>query len=152
MDKRFEARMQTVIARFGQLMASPPLSRNRLPNSIEGGGVYLFSEGSVHYYVGRSKCVRTRIMQHTRPSSLDAPFAFRRARQLLKLPATYTTNGSREQLLADSSFLETLNAQKRWIESLDVRYVIEVDPTNQALLEVYASDVLQTPYNDFNTT
>jgi hypothetical protein len=55
-------------------------------------------------------------------------------------------------LLADSSFLETLNAQKRWIESLDVRYVIEVDPTNQALLEVYASDVLQTPYNDFNTT
>ncbi len=152
MNERFEQRMRTVVERFAQLTGSQPLSRNRLPSTIVGGGVYLFSQSQTHYYVGRAKNVRTRIMQHTRPSISDAPFAFRRAREILRLPATYTTEGSRQQLLADTTFLATFLAQKQWIATLDVRYVIESDPTNQALLEVYASDVLQTPYNDFNTT
>ena len=34
---------------------------------------------------------------------------------------------------------------------MQVRYVEETDPLRQALLEIYASIVLQTRYNDFNT-
>jgi hypothetical protein len=152
MNERFEQRMRTVVEKFAQLRACLPLKPDRLPSTIVGAGVYLFSQGQTHYYVGRGKNVRQRIMQHTRRSALDAPFAFRRAREILDRPATYTTEGGRKQLLSDAKFLATLQAQKQWIAELDVRYVIESDPTNQALLEVYASDVLQTPYNDFNTT
>lgn len=32
---------------------------------------------------------------------------------------------------------------------MDVRYVEEVDPVKQTLLEVYVATVLGTPYNDF---
>jgi len=34
---------------------------------------------------------------------------------------------------------------------MDVRYVEETDPLRQALLEIYVSIVLKTPYNDFDT-
>lgn len=42
--------------------------------------------------------------------------------------------------------------QKQWVATLEIRYVVEEDPVSQALLEIYASDCLGTPYNDFNTT
>lgn len=105
MDERFEQRMRTVIEKFEQLTACPPLKRDLLSSTIVGGGVYLFSQEQTHYYVGRGKDIRQRIMQHTRPSVLDAPFAFRRAREILQLPATYMTEGGRKQLLADPNFL-----------------------------------------------
>ena len=34
---------------------------------------------------------------------------------------------------------------------MELRYVEETDPLRQALLEIYASIVHATPYNDFNT-
>jgi hypothetical protein len=34
---------------------------------------------------------------------------------------------------------------------MDVRYVEETDPLRQALLEIYVSIILKTPYNDFDT-
>ena len=34
---------------------------------------------------------------------------------------------------------------------MQVLYVEETDPLRQALLEIYVSIVLATPYNDFNT-
>ena len=34
---------------------------------------------------------------------------------------------------------------------MQVRYVEEIDPLRQALLEIYVAVVLKTPYNDFNT-
>jgi hypothetical protein len=34
---------------------------------------------------------------------------------------------------------------------MDVRYVEETDALRQALLEIYVSIVLKTPYNDFDT-
>jgi hypothetical protein len=32
---------------------------------------------------------------------------------------------------------------------MDLRFVEEADPTRQALLEIYAATVLETPFNDF---
>jgi excinuclease UvrABC nuclease subunit len=89
MNERFQQRMKTVIAKFDELKKMQPLKRDFLPHVAADSGVYLFSDGTVHYYVGRSRDVRERILQHSRPSVLDAPFAFRRAREILKLPATY---------------------------------------------------------------
>jgi hypothetical protein len=40
---------------------------------------------------------------------------------------------------------------KARVRNMDLRYVEEADPTRQALLEIYASVVLRTMYNDFDT-
>jgi hypothetical protein len=42
-------------------------------------------------------------------------------------------------------------AAKKRIKKMDVRWIQEPDPTRQALLEIYVSVVLKTPFNDFDT-
>jgi len=48
-------------------------------------------------------------------------------------------------------FAAAFTAAKQRIRKMNLRYVEETDPLRQALLEIYVSAVLQTPYNDFNT-
>jgi len=48
-------------------------------------------------------------------------------------------------------FVSAFTAAKARIRSMDLRFVEESDPVRQALLEIYASVVLATPYNDFDT-
>ncbi len=152
MNDQFEHRIKTVDEKFAALMAMPPLARDQIPSDATKAGVYLFSSDSKHYYVGRSKNVRERILQHSRLSVLDAPFAFRRTREKLKLWPTYTEKNSRPQLLARKDFRNELQKQKSWIATLDIRFVFEKDPVTQVLLEIYTSDALRARYNDFNTT
>jgi hypothetical protein len=49
----------------------------------------------------------------------------------------------------DAVFGPAFIASKLRIRSLDLRFVEEQDPTRQALLEIYAATVLDTPFNDF---
>ena len=148
----FNQRIDEVARLHSELMQCEPLRRDRLPIEMKGPGVYLFSDAEVHYYVGRSREVRERVMQHSRASVLDAPFAFKRAREVTGNNPTYQVDGSRTQLLADDAFVQELLTQKRWIATLNIRYIHIEDAITQALLEIYSSDQLQTPYNDFNTT
>lgn len=104
-------------------------------------------------YVGRTNNVRQRIQQHCRPGSGHnaATFAFRLAReerQILK--ATYTAEGSRENLLRDPHFSNAFVAAKSRVRAMDVRVVEESNPLRQALLEMYVAIVLDAPYNDFD--
>jgi len=48
-------------------------------------------------------------------------------------------------------FYEAFNAAKGRIREMDYRYVAEFDQTCQALLEIYCSVALATPFNDFGT-
>jgi len=81
-----------------------------------------------------------------------AAFAFRLAREATgNLKATYKKGaGSRMALVADPNFLEAFNTAKARISRMNVRFVEETDPIRQALLEIYVSVVLQSPYNDFD--
>jgi hypothetical protein len=82
----------------------------------------------------------------------QAVFAFRLAREATgKLIAAYTTEGSRIALTGDEEFARAFLGAKQRVRAMQVRYVEETDPLRQALLEIYASIVLQTRYNDFNT-
>lgn len=53
--------------------------------------------------------------------------------------------------MTDPAFLNAFTSAKARIRSMRYRYVEETDQTRQALLEIYCSVVLGTPYNDFNT-
>ena len=83
---------------------------------------------------------------------MEAEFAFRMARgQTGHTEASYKVAGSRKELAKDAVFGPAFVACKSKISTLDLRFVEEIDPTRQALLEIYAATVLKTPYNDFDT-
>ena len=149
MNPIFERRVEKLDETFKGIMESSPVNRSTLPKK---GGVYLFSEGPKHLYVGRTKDLRRRIGHHSNPSSKDAPFAFRLAREATgRLKATFTRSGSRKELLKDPKFVNAFSMAKRRVGRMDVRIGVEEDAIGQALLEIYVATALDTPYNDFDT-
>src|SRR5205807_3657470 len=134
------------------LMAMVPVRYANLPRQIPKRGIYLFSEGDRHLYVGRTNRIRQRLAGHCRPSSnhFCATFAFRIAREETgSLKAAYSSMGSRGNLVRDLTFGPAFVEAKARIANMDVRFVEEANPVRQALLEIYVAVTLETPYNDF---
>src|SRR4051812_24758599 len=127
MHPAFARRMTIVAARFDELMACPSFTRDDIPASAKAGGVYLFSEGETHLYIGRSKNIQKRLLLHSRPGVVDAPFAFRRARYITGKGPSYKKEGSRLRLLEDDVFFAIYQEQKLWIAALSIRFVLEAD-------------------------
>ena len=126
-----------------------------LPRNVPSKGIYLFSQGGKHLYIGRSDNIRRRMGLHTRPSSThnQATFAFRMARKELGIPLpTYKPEGSRSDLASNPRFLSAFQAAKSEIREMEVHFLAEEDPIMQVLLEIYISLTLDTPYNEFKTT
>jgi hypothetical protein len=134
-------------------MAMTPVTAATLPRRIPTSGVYLFSEGNNHLYVGRTNRLRRRLQEHCRPSAghNSAPFAFLLARKATgNRKATYRPTGSRRELESNRVFARAFTAAKRRVRAMDVRFVSETDPMRQALLEMYVAVALGTPHNDFD--
>ncbi len=82
---------------------------------------------------------------------MTATFAFRVARQDTgMLRPTYRVEGARQQLAKDPVFAAAFEKAKARLQAMDIRFVEEVDPVRQALLEIYAAVELGTPFNDFD--
>jgi hypothetical protein len=64
-------------------LAMHPCRAGALPMLMPSQGVYLFSEGGVHLYVGRSNKIRSRYGRHCNPGATHrmAAFAFKLARE-----------------------------------------------------------------------
>ncbi len=153
MDQTFRVHVESLAPTLKTLLAMPPVTVPTLPRLMPLRGVYLFSDGDRHVYVGRTNNLRMRLRNHCRPSSthFQATFAFRSARERTNnLRASYSAKGSRAALLLDPPFALAFTEAKAWVRGLDVRYVEESDPVRQCLLEVYIAVVLKTPYNDFD--
>ncbi|MBN3033198.1 MAG: hypothetical protein JW873_03805 [Candidatus Saganbacteria bacterium] len=146
MNSRFRKIIKSIEDKYRRLISSQPAERSKIPIK---GGVYLFSKGKKHKYVGRAKNLKRRVICHSMPSVKDAPFAFRLARKKTKRPPTYRTKGSRNELWKDPKFRAAYAEAQKKIKKMDVRYVKEEKPINQALLEIYTAFALSTPYNDF---
>jgi hypothetical protein len=82
-----------------------------------------------------------------------AAFAFRLARESTgRTRASYIKGeDSRAGLMTSPDFMLAFREAKSRIRRMDYRFVEESNQTRQALLEIYCSVVLQTPYNDFGT-
>lgn len=154
MDEKFRQFIESLDSSFQKLMTMAPVKVANLPTDMPDAGIYLFSEGEKHLYVGRTNTMRERLQNHCRPSSRhgSATFAFRLARELTgNLVAIYKQGvGSRQYLGNDPDFKNVFTCQKERIRNMNVRYVSESDPTRQALLEMYVAVSLATPYNDFD--
>jgi predicted GIY-YIG superfamily endonuclease len=148
MHPRFAALAESLHPSFLKLISCPPhTGRVRLPLSTPRCGVYLFSEGDDHLYVGRTDRLRDRHKEHWSGKANDAPFAFKLARH-----ATHNLvkgGPTRKALEADTAFAAAFGVARERVANMQFRWVEEVDPNRQCLLEIYATVVLEARYNDF---
>ena len=153
MNEIFRSHVEAMEPSFKALLKMAPVQGSGLPIDVPLRGIYLFSEGEKHLYVGRSNRIRKRLQDHCRPSSghNSATFAFRIAREVTGiLEATYSTKGSRAELEKDPVFSEAFAEARARVRAMDIRYVEESEPMRQAILEMYVALSLETPYNDFD--
>src|SRR5262245_20521812 len=126
MDPKFATLVEHLEPKLQALRAMAPLSRSSLPVDMPKRGVYLFSDGDKHLYVGRSNDLRGRYGRHCRPGATykQAAFAFQLAREATNNPnATYKTEGSRAWLIKQPAFVDAFNTAKARIRAMDYRYV-----------------------------
>lgn len=148
MDTVFQKHVKRVGERFDLLMSSPVLRYPLGAVAIPKAGVYLFSEGQRHLYVGRADDLRTRLNQHQRESShaSTAAFAARMAREECRIKRDY---GPKHKRVIPKNWDSTFSKAKARIRTMNIRVVGEDHPDCQALLEICAAVNLKTPYNDF---
>jgi len=152
MDNKFTTIIDGLHKKYQELISMPPVTIDTIPSDCPVGGVYLFSEQGKHLYAGRTKCsIKIRLKGHVSKAN-DCPFAWHLAREKTGIKkATYKTEGSRNHLLSQSSFVQAYEDSKRRIRTMDVRYVGEANPLKQALLEIYVAVVSGAQFNDFDT-
>jgi hypothetical protein len=130
-------------------------------------GVYLFTEGDRHMYVGRTgrtersiqsgkpsaSGFRKRLAGHSTPGAElnTASFALRlamedAANEGLEVPA------ARKDRLEVPRFVELFSAAKERITAMEFRTVDIDDDRESYVFELYAAFVLDTPYNSFATS
>jgi predicted GIY-YIG superfamily endonuclease len=155
MNEAFRLHVEALHPAYERLIAAKPfkfadLGKQVLPLK----GIYLFSEGDKHLYVGRTNKLKQRLGQHCGDNTPhnQASFAFLLALEICGTgKATYKAVSSRKVQVAAEPLKSTFAAQKARLQQMAIRTVEEADPNRQALLEMYVSIALGTPYNDFDT-
>jgi predicted GIY-YIG superfamily endonuclease len=153
-DETFKQFVEALHPSFERLVRMTPLRMSALPSKLPEKCIYLLSEEENHLYVGRTRKLRQRLRQHSVAGAQhnQAVFAFKLAREMTgQMAAAYSKAGSRAALCAEPAFAQAFHEAKARVRRMDLRFVEEADPTRQALLEIYASVVLRTKYNDFET-
>lgn len=153
MNETFRQHVEALHPAFELLVAAAPFRYADLPRQpVPRQGVYLLTEHGRHLYAGRSDNIRQRLRNHCAVSATHktAAFAFRLTREACGvLKASYRPEGSRADLMTQEHFRTAFEAQKARLREMDIRVVEETNPNRQALLEMYVSIALATPYNDF---
>jgi hypothetical protein len=154
LNERFRSFVERMHPSFERLLACPPVTAASLPTDAPASAVYLFSEGGRHLYVGRTRTLKQRMGQQSYPGSQQnqAVFAFKLACETCGKPRVkYRSGKGRAEFAADPEVIDAFTRAKARVRAMELRYVDETEPTRQALLEIYVSVALETPYNDFNT-
>jgi hypothetical protein len=148
----FDEHVARLPALLRQLLDCQPYRYDHIPRDLPRAGIYLFSEGATHLYVGRTGRLRQRLANHCTESSgvNTAAFATLLARQATDTVATYRAGEGRDRLLQDPAFAAAFRAAKARLRACDIRHVAIEDSVDQALFEIYAALALQTAHNTFH--
>ena len=124
----------------------------RLKPLPEAKGVYCFYEDGKPLYVGRTRNIRKRVLQHRRLRGRhnSAAFAFNIAKKDFEENHS-SEKLSRVELSKDPEFDRLFTEAKERVRKMSVRFVEIKNPIEQTIFEVYAHIKLGTPFNDFDT-
>lgn len=150
----WEEIVELMPALFEKLQQAPLAGRADVQKSFcFKGGVYVFYENDNALYAGRTKrYIAKRVLIHGRSCSKHnaASFAFLLAKEIAKNRGLDITK-TRKHLERDKKFKAIFSKQKVRISKMKIRAVQITDPEVQAVFEIYASKLLGTKYNDFET-
>ena len=149
-------RFNRLVAKMPELLkvleSKPFLTRDNL-GGIPQKGVYVFYKNDRPIYVGRSNRLKSRILQHGRPSSMhnSASFAFKLAKKTMSNDKDIPKDITRKELENAPGFAEMFYIARANVAQMKIRAIRIDDQVTQALFEIYAALTLKTPYNDFST-
>ncbi len=153
MKEQFQKIIHTIEVKYDLLTKSNPFILKSFPANLPSKGIYLFSEGSGFLYVGRSSNIPNRLRYHVGYGHNQATFAFLLAREATdRRKPTYRKEGSRAELLKNPEFKKAFDDARKRIGNMEVRVIEEIEPTQQALLEIYTAYVAKTKYNSFENS
>ncbi len=148
--KEIESKLPALV---DELLACPP-HRRAFDRAPKQPGIYLYSDGGRHLYVGRTRNLASRWGQHTAPSSgiNSAAFAFNVAKRQAEAAGVDVTV-ARQALAQDAVFAAAFADAKAAVRAMDYRYVVVTSPVLSTVGEVYAAMLLGTEgdYNLFET-
>jgi hypothetical protein len=148
--QRFRDEVESALpALVDALLACPPHRRgiDRVPRAP---GIYLYSEGPAHLYVGRTRDLARRWGDHTQPAKgiNSAAFAFNIAKREAAASGV-DVSAPRDALALDPVFAARFGAAKMRVREMDYRFVRVDSPVLSTVGEVYAAMLLGTE-GDFN--
>lgn len=151
MEPEFKKIIDAVAANYEQCKSCHAFTLKKPPPHLPQRGIYILCEGETVLYVGRSNRIKQRLRDHICNSHFKATFAFLLAREATgNLKPSYKKEGSRAHLLKGEKFQQCFNAAREKISKMNVLVLEEVNPTKQALLEIYAATVTNAPYSAFD--
>jgi hypothetical protein len=146
LDQTFLALLQGVVAKFEHLRTMEPASKVKLISLR--AGIYLLSEGDVHWYVGRANNLRSRVAQHR---SKSAPLSECNLAHLIARSERLFEGLPRKIFVRMPEFKLNVQAAKKRVAAMSVRYIEEPECDRQLLLQLYALVVLKARYSDFHS-
>jgi predicted GIY-YIG superfamily endonuclease len=149
MNRQFELRIKSLPIYLAAFKKCKPCFRDNL-GCVPIKGVYMFIENQKPIYIGRTNRMAQRLLEHSRKSSnhYHACFAFKLAKSEA-IKCGINILASRKILQTDIKFKALFDEVKNRVSKMAIKYVEINDPVDQALFEVYASEVFKTPMNDF---
>jgi predicted GIY-YIG superfamily endonuclease len=149
MNRQFEVRIKRLPIYLAAFKKCKHCLRDSLA-CVPIKGVYMFVENRKPIYIGRTNRMAQRLLEHSRKSSshYHASFAFKLAKSEA-IKVGINTVATRKTLETDIQFKALFDEAKKRVAKMAIKYVEINDPVDQALFEVYASEVFKTPMNDF---
>jgi hypothetical protein len=152
-EERFQNAVDRMPKLFEQLMSCGLLEMKARASWKGLPAIYVFYDAEGWpCHTGRTRNLQGRVRAHTANSHHSASFAFKSARNVLNLAATYRPEGSRAHLMNDPVFKAEFDRQREKIGQMKLRYVEIECPIEQHLFELYAALRLGTSLTEFTTS
>lgn len=145
MNAEFEKIINKFPGMMTSLVSSTPISKGGLHNAPSKGIYVFYDEDDKPIYVGRSDRMKSRLGEHSRPSSThtSATFAFNLAKDIAE-EAGLDTNMPRKELEKIPAFKKIYDETKKRVSGMKIRTIKISDSIEQTLFEVYAHLELKT--------
>ena len=152
-EQRFREAVARMPKLFAELTSCGLLKMTAQQDWKNLPAVYVFyGSDKMPCHTGRTRNLQGRVRAHVANSHNSASFAFKCTRQVLNLPATYRSEGSRAELMKDPDFKAEFDRQRKAIKEMKLRFVKIECPIEQHLFEVYAALRLGTSLTEFTTS
>ena len=149
-NAKFSMHAAKTVELFADLVRRPFVDTSS-PGIPKDPAIYVFYHDNMPVHVGRTRNLRQRLRGHISMSHYSASFAFKRARAVTGMVATYKKGEGRGKLMEDPTFKAAFDRALAEVKGMSIRYLLVEDPIDQYLLELYAALELGTSLSEFDT-